>query len=224
MNKPIALYSSDSNTSYSDFAPLVKQMWEMLEFEPVYIKIGEGDFPEIPGIPTSLQAQISRLYAPKLYPDRMVITTDIDMLPFNKRYFWSRLPTNNKQISIYSADAWADGSRYPMCYLAAHGKTFEQIALDNPNETWEEFVRRLHALGHGWNTDEIYMTERIKESSVEKILHKRGWKSNGVAENRLCRVEWVWDENIKYYDAHCPRPYSQHKEQIDSLEYFLDCN
>jgi hypothetical protein len=198
MNKPIALYSSDSNTSYSEFAPLVKQMWEMLEFEPVYIKIGEGDFPEIQGIPTSLQAQISRLYAPKLYPDRMVITTDIDMLPFNKRYFWSRLPTNNKQISIYSADAWADGSRYPMCYLAAHGKTFEQIALDNPNETWEEFVRRLHALGHGWNTDEIYMTETItsKNALNLKTIGISGYQDPSKPKAHYYHTAFVAPENF----------------------------
>lgn len=222
--KPIAIFSSDSNPAYSEFAPLVHEMWNALGFEPVYIKIGEGDFPAIPGIETSLQAQIVRFYAPKLFPDRVVITTDIDMLPFDRNYYWSKLPTSENQISIYSADAWADSSRYPMCYLAAYGKTFEKIALDNPNETWEEFVRRLHSLGHGWNTDEIYITKQIKESSVEKIFYTRGWKSNGVAQNRLCRVDWRWDEAVKYYDAHCPRPYSAHKEEIDSLKYFLTTN
>jgi len=141
------------------------------------------------------------------------------MLPFDKNYFLEKLPQAKNQISIFCADSY-EGKRYPMCYLAAYGKTFESIALEK-NETWEQFVIRLHSLNLGWNTDELYMTERINNSSFKKIKYSRGWLPNGVAKNRLCRVFWYWDESEKYYDAHCPRPYSAHKEQIDSLRYFL---
>lgn len=220
MKKPIVIYSSDDNSLYTGFAPIVKEFWETLNFDTYYAKIGSEEFPVIPDIPSSLQSQIVRLYAPKYFSDRIVLITDIDMLPFNKKYFVEKLPKEENQISIFCADSY-EGKRYPMCYLSAYGKTFENIAV-NKDETWEEFVRRLYSLNLGWNTDELYMTEKIDNSSVEKIKYSRGWLPNGVAKNRLCRVQWAWDESVTYYDAHCPRPYETFKEQIDSLRYFLD--
>ncbi len=169
MQKPIAIFSSDSNSDYSEFSPLVSEMWETLGFEPFYAQIGTDQFPLIPGVESSLQSQIVRLYAAKLFPDRVVLTTDIDMLPFDKNYFWSKLPKSDNQVVIYSSDAH-EGKRYPMCYLSAYGKVLSSIALENENETWEEFVLRLNSLGLGWNTDELYITERIDNCSFDTTL------------------------------------------------------
>lgn len=220
-SKPIAIFSSDDNKDYSEFAPLVSSMWSKLGFEPFYAKIGSDQFPNIEGIETSLQSQIVRLYATKLFPDRIVLTTDIDMLPFDQNYYWSRLPRDYGQICIYSSDAH-DGKRYPMCYLSAYGKTFSEIVLDSEDETWEQFVFRLNSLGLGWNTDELYVTQRIDSSSAKKIKYDRGWE-HGMAKNRLDRVYWNM-RDVSYIDAHCPRPYSKHKKEIDQLENLIKKN
>lgn len=219
--KPVVIFSSDDNLDYSEFAPLVSEMWETLGFEPFYAKIGSEDFPLIEGVESSLQAQIVRLYAPKLFPDRVVLISDIDMLPFNQNYFWSKLPKKRDDIVIYSSDAY-DGKRYPMCYISAYGKTFSSISLDDENETWEEFVLRLNSLGLGWNTDELYITERIDNSNVNTVKYNRGWE-HGMAKNRLDRVYWQL-RDLSYIDAHCPRPYSKHKDEIDKLKSFVRIN
>lgn len=221
MQKPIVIFSSDSNQDYSEFAPLVSDMWETLGFEPFYAKIGSEQFPLIDGVESSLQSQIVRLYATKLFPDRIVLTTDIDMLPFDQNYYWSKLPKKYDQIIIYSSDAH-EGKRYPMCYLSAYGKTFSTIVLDDENETWEQFVLRLNSLGLGWNTDELYVTERIDNSPVSKIKYNRGWEY-GMAKNRLDRVYWQM-RDISYIDAHCPRPYLEYKNQIDNLKSLIKLN
>jgi|LakMenEpi03Aug12_release.lakeMendotaPanAssembly.Ray.scaffolds.fasta_scaffold11862_14 hypothetical protein len=221
MQKPIAIFSSDSNPDYSEFSPLVSEMWETLGFEPFYAQIGTDQFPLIPGVESSLQSQIVRLYAAKLFPDRVVLTTDIDMLPFDQNYYWSKLPKSDNQIVIYSSDAH-EGKRYPMCYLSAYGKVLSSIALENENETWEEFVLRLNSLGLGWNTDELYITERIDNCSFDKVKYNREWEY-GMAKNRLDRVYWTM-RDISYIDAHCPRPYSKHKEEIDQLKSLIKLN
>jgi hypothetical protein len=221
MQKPVAIFSSDDNPDYSEFSPLVSQMWETLGFEPFYAKIGTEQFPLIENVESSLQSQIVRLYAPKLFPNRIVITTDIDMLPFDQNYFWSKLPKTDDEIVIYSSDAH-NGTRYPMCYLSAYGKVLSSIALDSEMETWEEFVLRLNSLGLGWNTDELYITERIDNSTFKKIYHNREWEY-GMAKNRLDRVNWVL-KNIDYIDAHCPRPYSKNKLEIDNLKSLIKLN
>lgn len=221
MQKPVVIFSSDGNPDYYEFAPLVSEMWEALGFEPFYIRIGSEQFPLIEGVESSLQAQIVRLYAPKLFPDRIVLTTDIDMIPLDQNYFWTKLPNFTDEISIYSSDAH-DGTRYPMCYLSAYGSTFSSIVLEDQNETWEEFVLRLNSLGFGWNTDELYVTERIDKCSFKKLMYNRGWK-HGMAINRLDRVYWKMD-NIPYIDAHCPRPYSKYNKEIDQLKTLIKKN
>ena len=181
----------------------------------------QEQFPLISGVESSLQSQIVRLYASKLFPDRIVLTTDIDMLPFDQNYFWSKLPKTDDEIVIYSSDAH-EGKRYPMCYLSAYGKVLSSIALENENETWEEFVLRLNSLGLGWNTDELYITERIDNSLFNKVKYNREWEY-GMAKNRLDRVYWTI-QDISYIDAHCPRPYSKHKEEIDQLKSLIKLN
>lgn len=219
--KPIAIFSSDNNPNYCEFEPLVSSMWETLGFEPFYAQIGTEQFPLIPGVESSLQSQIVRLYASKLFPNRIVLTTDIDMLPFDQNYFWSKLPKSDNQIVIYSSDAH-EGKRYPMCYLSSYGKVLSSIALETIDETWEEFVLRLNSLGLGWNTDELYITERIDNCSFDKVKYNREWEY-GMAKNRLDRVHWTL-RDVSYIDAHCPRPYSKYKKEIDQLKSLIKLN
>jgi hypothetical protein len=219
--KPVVIFSSDNNLDYCEFSDLVSDMWETLGFEPFYAKIGSDQFPLIDGVESSLQSQIVRLYATKLFRDRIVLTTDIDMLPFDQNYFWSRLPKSDDEIVIYSSDAHG-GKRYPMCYLSSYGNVLSSIALDNEDETWEQFVLRLNSLGLGWNTDELYITERIDTCSFKKVKYNREWEY-GMAKNRLDRVHWTL-RDVSYIDAHCPRPYSKHKEEIDQLKSLIKLN
>ena len=44
-----------------------------------------------------------------------------------------------------------------------------------------------------------------------------------MAKNRLDRVYWAM-RDISYIDAHCPRPYSKHKEEIDQLKSQIKLN
>jgi len=218
LQKPIALVTSDSNPNYTEFEDIVKEFWTEIGFEPVYLRVGV-DYPEVTGIPTSLQAQILRLYAASQYPGRVVLLSDMDMLPLCGEYFRSKLPTDTDKFSIYSADAYplAESNfipKYPMCYVASYSENYN-LFRSSSDETWEAFVQRLYALDLGWITDEIYMSEVLTKHEHRLVKYNRGWKNN-IASARFDRVHW--NPNLdKYLDAHCPRPYSQYKIIIDSL-------
>lgn len=217
--KPVVIFSSDDNLYYSGFAPVVEEFWGLLGFDTYYARVGSDTYPQIDKIPTSLQAQLLRLYASRRFKERIVLITDIDMLPFNKKYFWERLPKSEDEISIYSYDAHG-GDRYPMCYLSAYGKVLSDITLEQVNESWPCFVKRMYSMNLGWNTDEIYITKKIKESSYKKNEYIRGWQ-NGLAFKRLDRACWSLNEE-DYIDAHCPRPFSRYKDTILSLRKFIN--
>ena len=209
--KPLVIFSSDNNPDYYQFAPIVTEFWEACGFDTFYGLVGSEEFPEIPNIKSSLQSQILRMYATKLFPDRVILITDIDMLPLNKEYFLSNLAKDYDEI-----------------YFSSYGKTFSSVALNGEDETWENFVVRLNSLNLGWNTDELYISERINTSSFKKIHHIRGFHNPlipgfdkpGQRMGRLDRYHWCV-ENIEYIDAHCPRPYLTYKQSIDALKSFI---
>lgn len=222
--KPIVFISSDNNPIYRDFFPICKKFWKHIGFIPIHLKIGSKQFPIVPKIPTSFQAQIVRLYASKFYPNDIIITTDIDILPLSKNYFIDKLPKNEKEVIVYTSNALSENGedRFAMCYISSYGKNLSKIVLENENETWIDFVNRLNSLNLGWNTDELFITEKIKESNYNKILHKRVRDESGfLFVDRLSRKNWKINKNNFYVDAHCPRPYAKYKEEIDSLFQFI---
>ena len=74
-----ALVASDTNPMYIDFWPLVAKAWKKLGLQPTLALIAPPDFnvdttcgdvirfDPIPGIPTSFQAQVIRLLAPRIF-------------------------------------------------------------------------------------------------------------------------------------------------------------
>ena len=178
--------------------------------------VGE-EYPAVEGISTALQAQILRLYAPTRYENRIVLISDIDMLPLSKEYFISNLPKEEDEFVIYSSDVYANG-RYPMCYIASKGDNYN-IFKEDKNETWDSFVTRLNSLDYGWDTDELYMSEILNTNEVNLKKLNRGW-SRGTLSKRFDRS--AWDPNLsEYIDAHCPRPYSKFKNVIDPLRNLI---
>jgi hypothetical protein len=215
--KPIALITSDDNKDYTEFVPVVTEFWKKIGFDPVYLKLGDK-YPVVEDVPTSLQAQILRLFAPAEYRDRIVLISDIDMIPLSGEYFISKLPKNDEEFSIYSSDAY-EQKRYPMCYVASLGKNFD-IFKDSRDESWKSFVLRLNSLGYGWNTDELYMYDMLTKKNALLQKHNRRW-TNGIASMRVDRVCWK-TTSPPYIDAHCPRPYSKFKKMIDELTNLLN--
>ena len=134
-----AIVSSNNNPLYLDFWPIVRNAWLRLDITPVLVLIGEHNgitndnggiihrIKEVPNVDSGFQAQISRMYVPKLYANDVCITSDIDMLPINYNYFHNFEQYNEDQILILSADATDFSGRYPMCYNVAKGEMYNKI-------------------------------------------------------------------------------------------------
>lgn len=229
-----AIVAKDNNPLYDGFWDLVKYCWkEFIGATPVLVQI-DRDFdiivnpdsivislPRVDTVDTGLQAQISRMWATKFFPDSSCIISDIDMLNFDRDYYQNKECGQNEMI-IYSSDHAGD-SRYPMCYVQAYGSTFSKV-LDLDCD-WPDFVVRLQKLNADWSTDEIYLTNMINGYHDQSIMTKlkRGWNSN-IADRRIDRVTINVDtdpynyKNIaQYIDFHCPRPLEDWREFIETI-------
>jgi hypothetical protein len=233
------IVSSDKNRMYLDFWPVVKQLWaNVINIKPILVLISDEnkitdnatdivhEIKSVEGIDTGLQAQIARMYVTKFYPSDVCLTSDIDMLPLSHSYFNSVLDkVDEGSLAILSADAYKI-LRFPICYNAAKGDTFNEIL--GLNVSFEEYCKRLVEFGWGWDTDELYFGKMVNEYPLQYRIKKfnRGWM-NGIANNRIDRVAWGYDKNeIKndgYIDCHSVRPYSQYKATIDKLIEHRTC-
>lgn len=180
-----AIVSSNNDKFYLDFWKPVSRVWfyhinikPFLVFISTRNKVTEKDhciiheIKEAKGIPSGFQAQVSRLYVPSLYPNKSFVTSDIDTLPISKEYFHSTVSSApDDSLVIFNAASYPDQARYPICFNAAKGQTFNDI-LDLDCE-FEEFCSRLINLNldpsggrkgiPNWNTDELYFGKKVEE-------------------------------------------------------------
>lgn len=225
----------DDNPLYTPFWDVIRPVLiKRIQVIPILVKISDRDqitdysdyivheIKSIPNIDTGFQAQISRLFVPKFYADEICMTSDIDMLLINKDYFFS----NTKSIAedkfiILGSDAYPY-KRYPICYNIAKGSTFTEL-LGLENMSFESFCNQLQKRNQGWDTDELFLGERVDAFDSRRIQKfHRGWEF-GRAIARIDRVDWKYNSKKinSYIDSHLLRPYSQYKKEIDELVSLL---
>jgi len=229
-SKTLVILASDENPYYSDFSDIVTKAWEKMGFEVDYTVINDKNRYADPSvIPYGNQAQICRVLLPYKYPDRICITSDIDMMPLNKEYFTEALKVikDKNDFTSLSSDAHMGNAfftRHPICYLAGHGSAFSKITGVTSIVSMEKKMLDWWNKGHGWNTDEMCFSGDLSEAvdNTDITLHNqlRGWQ-HGLAKKRLDRSNWVFSHeklvSDEYIDAHMLRPYSKYKNYIDQI-------
>ncbi|MBK0378202.1 hypothetical protein [Mucilaginibacter segetis] len=237
-----SIIATDNNSFYYDFWPLTSRAWRNFNIEPTIAVIGNVNInplygtilniPEIINIPSGFIAQIIRFIIPCFFPNEVCIIGDIDMVPLSNNYFQKQISNyHDDQIIIYSSDAYKTPQRYPMCYIAAKGKYFQQIiGLDNIDYvSIETFIKNLYALNLKWDTDELFFTKQLCQSTLIKntiFLKRGGWKP--YARRRIDRENWNISKFSlffnKYIDAHCLRPYNSHYNKLKPLIDYVHLN
>ena len=184
-------------------------------------------FPQIEGVSTALHSQVIRLLLPALFPGDVCLTTDIDMLPLSGRYFRASLRGQvDDRFVVYRDRAYAPNiKRYPMCYVAALGRTFSEVFGIETLGQIEERVGQWSRGGEGWHTDERMLFESLKAwPEAPTRLARLGHRTR----RRVDRHHWRFSPTRAllgmYIDAHLPRPFEAAREQILPLlrAYGLD--
>jgi hypothetical protein len=223
--KPISIFSTNNHELYLPFMEPVSRAWENLGFEPMCVNTSEKPLVDDSEIPVGNQAQMVRVLMPALYPERMFIVSDIDMLPLSADYFQnlSVLPKENEIVNV-SADAYQGQKRLPICYFAGMGSTFSAITGIKTHEDIVNVMRKWWKQNKGWETDEICFTaeiiECLNEGKVKFSGYARGW-THGRANFRIDRDFWSYDKDAlmqgKYIDSHMLRPLNANRQRLVPL-------
>lgn len=233
-----AVMGSDMNPFYYDFWPIVSKVWrDKFNITPVLGLISDDTdigmikdengivfkFRRIEGIDVGLQSQLIRVFISTLLDD-VVILTDVDMLPLSNAYFVEQFQDlDDDKLYVMTSDNYEceRNKEIPMCYNVAHSNTFRQVFRDIDN--WKDFLVNLSMKNLGWTTDQRYLYEMINDYAniaTHKVVKlNRGWTP--LADRRIDRIAWGYNKELVsngyYIDAHLPRPYKDHKGEIDNL-------
>ena len=241
-----AIHSSDSNSMYLDFWPVVSKIWKLrFGVTPVLVYIDENHdididdtfgevvkYKPVDGIPLYLQTLWVRYWYPTQKPNNICILSDIDMLPLSKPYFVDQIENIPNDFYVHLNSCIQDYGTLPSCYHVAKGSKYKEVL--QLHDSWEDSINHLHSLNKGhdpggdefaggkdsWFADETYATEKVVEYCMKN-------KNEGTAlilrngYRRIDRSSWSYDINLLmedyYHDSHSIRPYKEHKEEIDKL-------
>ena len=228
------IVATNSNPLYAQFWPIVARFWkDVVGVQPTlaFIEDGPADLDEtlgdvvrfkpIPGVSPGVQAQAMRLLLPTLFPEEGCILSDIDMIPLQKEYFTELVKDAPQDAFIvYRPTAYAPSyKRYPMCYVAAQGKTFKEI-FNEHDRPFHELINEWIGYRWGFCTDELVMHKLLHawpqfEKKCIKLAHEMH------PQQRIDRSDWRYDKKLLkkrwYIDSHMVRPYHQYKQEIDQL-------
>lgn len=246
-----SIHSSDSNSFYLDFWPLVSKVWKLkFNVEPILIYIDKNEnididetygtvirLKEIDGIPNYLQNLWVRYWYPINFPDKVSIISDIDMFPLSEKYFIDSIKSisDDKYVHLNPIEnKLPHPLSLPSCYHVANGKKFKEVL--QLADKWEDSIFELYNSGlgsdHGghlagknkWAADERFATLKVNEftNKDDIILISR---EGGCGARRIDRSQWFYDEKLLeegyYIDSHSLRPYNIYKNEIDKLLNFL---
>lgn len=233
------ILSTNDDPLYFPFWNIVSKFWsKVIKIEPVLFYVGKQNpsilglredfgqiihFSDSSNVESSNLSQIIRFFGPTLFPDETCLISDVDMLPLNRDYYVNQkkiIEFEEESVCFYSGD-WGNQIRFPMCYIAAKGKVFEEIINSN-YQNFNKEVENWMSRGHGWHTDEIVFSKLWKESSFSNnsLLLSRGW-SNNMAHNRLDRscMHMFNEKKIpEYIDFHMMRPILKNKKFLEIFE------
>lgn len=226
-----AIHASDSNPLYLDFWEPVSKLWKLkFGVTPVLLYFGEGDpttkygdvikIDCMPSIPLPLQCQWARYWYATTIKDNVGIISDIDMLPLSKHYFIDQIKNIDNTKYVHLNPCFGEYPRIPACYHVATGDTYEKVL--GKYDTFAESMNDLISVMSGdcWYFDEAYSTHKIKSYNDQTIFQYLP-REGGQNGHRIDRPKWFWDDALIksdwYFDAHCARPYSLHREGIDRI-------
>lgn len=232
------ILASNENQEYLDFWPIAAKAWqEFIGIRPTLVlvankkdvKVDEsfGDviyFEPIEGYPTSFQAQIIRLLLPALFPNDGCIISDIDQIPLSKKYFKESIadvPEDRFVIyrELFSRQA---ENEFPMCYVAAQGKIFQEIfGVKDIADIREKIISwgQNEYKQYGWMADQkvLYSYVTNWKSWPKKCVRLR----HDWIYRKLHDYQWpVTKKLLKSYfaDAILKRPYKAHRYNKELLQ------
>lgn len=229
------ILSSNESKEYLDFWPIVSLAWKKLGIEPTLIYTGKNPIKldniiniNLPNIDTAFLAQNVRLLAPSLFPDEVIIISDIDDMPLSESFFQKNISIyDNDKFIIYRPDAVPE-NMISIMWNVAIGKTWSEIfnirSVDDIKETLLDwYPENYEVRGDNWYFDQIMLKDKVElfnNISPNRVIELSDQLTgfNRLNRSKLKRrFNQFYIDGNDYSDFHMPRPYSKYKKLINKV-------
>jgi hypothetical protein len=227
--------SSNESKEYLDFWPLVSSAWKKIGIEPTLIYTGKIPLKlenviniNLPDVDTAFLAQNVRLLAPSLFPEEVIIISDIDDMPLSKSYFQKNISVyKNNQFIIYRPDAVPE-NMISIMWNVAIGSTWSEIfnietTSDIKKTLIDWYPENYKVRGDNWYFDQIMLRDKVelfKKKSSNRVVELSDQLTgfNRLNRSKLKRrFNQFYIDGSDYSDFHMPRPYSKYKKIINKV-------
>lgn len=241
------LLSCDKNPYYFDFWEKTRDIWEKrIGIHPKLVYINSDretqefdkdnilHVKQVDSYPVHLQAQLARLYFSQKFQDEICLVSDIDMFPVSREFFdINQIIANcDKQTFFHLNPERREFGQLPICYYCGYGSLYEKLF---DGMTWSEFLNFIvqkdfntdkfnfklppHLASKKlWFSDEIFMFTSIQDHGFKiRINNKTIMPGERLDREQIQTADLLSILNGRVIDIHLPRPYSDHKRDIDRI-------
>lgn len=150
MKIDIVTFSCDSTPIYCDFWKPISKFWKTkFDIHPVLLYCGNKDLQltqefgtvhrvnSVEGVEDYHSATWGRFWITKMYPDKVCMTGDIDMIPLSKKFFIHGVENYSEDSYVHLNSGWYYGNNtdtwktefniIPAYYHLAMGKVFDRV-------------------------------------------------------------------------------------------------
>ena len=209
----------NDNSNYYQFANDVYDIWQKyIKIEPHLFIITDdkskldihfGDrtiqyIKPVKDIPTAFQSQVIRLLLPSLFEDDIVLITDIDMIPLNRKFFKSYLKYLDDDFFVRYFQ------NYQMCYNCAKGSIWKEMFNINSISEIKSKITQWYQEYNGMHTTDQRILHKSLEGSFCNKLILTTYLPNKTPLPRLSTYskftkfqDVPLNELTRYIDFHC---------------------
>jgi hypothetical protein len=238
---PKVVLSTNNNLDYYFYLPITSFVWNYFGFEPISFIVGESEkdsivveylkqtpskiirIKENPPYRSETISQFIRMYASCCLEDdnEYLIMGDVDMIPLSS-YLYRDFDKRN----CFGYDL-TGFSEVPICYVGMYAKKWREFLNLEYGKLEENLFRDLDTIkykalgetfGEYWNTDQDFLTKKIKEYGEHNFQFINRGLENGLAYKRIDRAKWEWKKNETYIDSHLLRPSFDEQNFIKTYE------
>jgi len=176
-------------------------------------------------------------YYTKFFQNEICLINGIDQIPMGSKFLIDYIKDiddgdyvmliDDAYKLMFGRKDWSQGGHSPSAYHIAKGETFDKVY--EFEKTFEDEIKKiesikLNSMWGTWGMDEAYSSSMLfnKKNSVKiKALSKFGEIIRGgridCERNLEVPFNLVKLQNNGYIECHCCRPYSNHKNYLDSI-------
>ena len=225
------LMSSNTNPNYLDFWPIVAKAWQKWNITPVLFFIPDRKeirpaevpdsevhvLPYLSDVDVVIQTSMARFWGSYLYPDAVVLISDIDIIPLSNPFFIHQLDGINSEHYIHLRCVSGDYNKCAICRIPEYVTNIKLMDYLNAcyHVTKGNLLSKVWGFSSDWETSckktvpYHYVRQHTYQSKIRYVLtpNRDYFSYNGDELYSSTKINLFSDKNIFHFITYKPEQF-----------------